>query len=178
MIVAKNSIVKVGKICQLLVVMILMIFRYFSEVGRSWTKFVVLFCAHIEDVIHSNMFIPLFLVGVVSWPHRRSLGNSRHLSISECNCPGTWFAFWQTVSKLTYLEHGMVSSSFQVLLEDFFFHPTPLEGLCWSNSFSLNALTYLKKPVGLRATGKVGSYCSSFATICFCNHQQPSASRH
>lgn len=43
----KNSLVKVGKIVQLLVVMILMIFRCFSEAGKSRVKFLVLLCAHI-----------------------------------------------------------------------------------------------------------------------------------
>lgn len=43
----KISLVKVGKIVQLLVVMILMIFRCFSEAERSRVKFLVLLCAHI-----------------------------------------------------------------------------------------------------------------------------------
>jgi len=64
-------------------------------------------------------------VSIISWPHRHWLGNSSCLSISECDWPGAWFAFWQAVSKLPCLECGMGSSSFQVLLEDyFFFSPT------------------------------------------------------
>lgn len=61
----KNSLVKVGKIVQLLVVMILMIFRCFSEVGRSRVKFLVLLCAHILEVVHVNMFIALFSVAII-----------------------------------------------------------------------------------------------------------------
>lgn len=70
-IVAKNYVVELGKIGQLLVVMILVVFLRLEDLSKVF----MLFCAHINYVIHSNMFITSFFSGCVLLTSQTLPGN-------------------------------------------------------------------------------------------------------